>query len=111
MYNWKDTVMNIKQVRRVYNGTELKPVLQAQAEISFKAGYAQSVSDNDNWARETYGYKLGREELKKQVEGVKANAFSVSLFGDREHQLKMDAMVSAYDVVLNLIKEETNGND
>ncbi len=45
------------------------------------------------------------ELLKKQIEGVKANAFSVSLFGDREHQLKMDAMVSAYDVVLNKIKE------
>ncbi len=100
----EDTVMNIKQVREVYNGTELKPVLQAQAGISFKAGYGQSILDNDNWARETYGYKAAREELKKQIESVKANAFSVSLFGNLEHQLKMDAMVNAYEVCLNKIK-------
>ena len=55
--------------------------------------------------------KAVTEELKKQVEGVKANAFSVSLLDGREHQLKMDAMISAYDVVLNLIKEETNGDN
>ena len=55
--------------------------------------------------------KAVREELKKQIEIKKANAFSVSLFGDSNHQLKMDAMVSAYDVVLNLIKEETNGDN
>ena len=45
------------------------------------------------------------KELKKQIEIKKANAFSVSLFGDSNHQLKMDAMVAAYTVVLNLIKE------
>lgn len=44
------------------------------------------------------------EELKKQIEGLRANAFSDSLFGGNEHQLKMDAMVSAYGVVLNKIK-------
>ncbi len=111
-----DTVMNDKDVqgeleKHCYPSPkywdEIDLVRKAQAEISFKAGYTQSVSDNDNWARETYGYKLGREELKKQVEGVKANAFSVSLCDSREHQLKMDAMVSAYDVVLNKIKEMT----
>ena len=115
-----DTVMNDKEVeneleKHCYPSPkywdEIDLVRKAQAEITwdvaFKAGYTQSVSDNDNWARETYGYKLGREELKKQVEGVKANAFSVSLFGDSNHQLKMDAMVSAYDVVLNKIKEMT----
>ena len=115
----KDTVMNDGKIFQEIElrtddfpeeGLQLEPLqiaAEAQAEISFKAGYTQSVSDNDNWARETYGYKAAREELKKQVEGVKANAFSVSLFGDRDHQLKMDAMVSAYDVVLNKIKEMT----
>ena len=47
------------------------------------------------------------EELKRRIEIKRANAFSVSLFGDRDHQLGMDAMVNAYDVVLNLIKEMT----
>ncbi len=112
----EDTVMNDKEVEKELGEhcyprpkywDEIDLVRKAQAEISFKAGYTQSVSDNDNWARETYGYELGREELKKQVEVVKANAFSVSLFGDSNHQLKMDAMVSAYDVVLNKIKEMT----
>ncbi len=51
------------------------------------------------------------EELKKEIEIKRANAFSVSLFGSRDHQLGMDAMVSAYDVVLNIIKEVTNGDD
>ncbi len=55
--------------------------------------------------------KAVREELKKQIEIKKANAFSVSLFGDREHQLGMDAMVNAYDVCLNIIKEVTNGDN
>ena len=45
------------------------------------------------------------EELKKEIDIKRTNAFSVSLFGDREHQIKMDAMVNAYDVVLNLIKD------
>ncbi len=80
-------------------------LLLAQAELSFKAGYGQSILDNDNWAKETYGYKLGREELKKQIEGVKANAFSVSLCDGREHQVSMQAMINAYDVCLNIIKE------
>ncbi len=105
----EDTVMSYEEFIKCSRGGE--DVLAKQAEISFKAGYAQSVSDNDNWARETYGYKLGREELKKQVEGVKVNAFSVSLFGDREHQLKMDAMVSAYMVVLNLIEHLASSTD
>ena len=89
----KDTVMSDKQIVSLLSQhcypppkhwDELDLTRKAQAEISFKAV---------------------REELKKQIEGVKANAFSVSLFGDSNHQLKMDAMVSAYDVVLNKIKE------
>ena len=90
----KDTVMGNKKLQLL--GQQYEDdlptydlnhyLLLAQAEITFKAV---------------------TEELKKQVEGVKANAFSVSLFGDRDHQLKMDAMVSAYEVVLNKIKEMT----
>ena len=44
-------------------------------------------------------------ELKKQVDIMRASAFYESKFGSREHQVKMNAMVSAYTVVLNLIKE------
>ena len=45
------------------------------------------------------------EILKKQIDIRRDNAFSESLFGSLEHQLKTDAMVNTYDVVLNLIKE------
>ena len=41
--NWQDTVMNIKQVRKVYDGVELKPVCEAQAEISFKLGCKEGI--------------------------------------------------------------------
>ena len=41
--NAKDTVMSMKKLRRVYNGVELKPVLEAQADISFKAGMRKVV--------------------------------------------------------------------
>ena len=43
---WEKTVMNIKQVRKFYDGAELKPLLEAQAEltgdIAYKAGEAQA---------------------------------------------------------------------
>ena len=38
MMKAKDKLINMKQLRKLYNGVELKPVLEAQAEISFKAG-------------------------------------------------------------------------
>ena len=79
----------------------------------FNAGFIYGelgVGDNDQESTNRALPKIialipDMELLKKQIEGVKAYAFSESLFGDNEHQLKMDAMVSAYDVVLNLIKE------
>ena len=83
---------------------EIDLTRKAQAEISFKAGYTQSVLDNDNWARETYGYKHGREELKRQIEIKRANAFAESGLGDSEHREGMVAQVRAYTVVLNLIR-------
>ena len=49
--------------------------------------------------------------LKKEIDIKRTNAFSVSLFGDREHQIKMDAMVNAYTVVLNLMKHLTNNKN
>ncbi len=89
----EDTVMNRGEKKRLIiershqqtvGETQEEMLLEAQAEISFKA-----VTD----------------ALKKRIEGVKANAFSVSLFGSREHQLEMQAMVAAYDVCLHLIDE------
>ncbi len=47
--------------------------------------------------------------LKKQIGIKRENAFSVSLFGNTEHQTKMDAMVNAYDVVLKLIENAIGG--
>ena len=44
-------------------------------------------------------------ELKKQVDIMRASAFYESKFGSPKHQFQMQAMVSAYAVVLNLIKE------
>jgi len=40
MSNWKDTVMNLEQLNAIpdWDSQELTPVLEAQAEISFKAG-------------------------------------------------------------------------
>ncbi len=58
-------------------------LLLSQAEISFKA-----VTD----------------ELKKQIEIKRANAFAESGLGDSEHREGMVAQVRAYTVVLNLIK-------
>ena len=45
--------------------------------------------------------------LKKQIGIKRENAFSVSLFGNTEHQTKMDAMVSAYDTALALLDNLT----
>ncbi|KKN74967.1 hypothetical protein LCGC14_0384690 [marine sediment metagenome] len=47
-------------------------------------------------------------ELKEQVDIMRASAFYESKFGSQEHQFQMQAMVSAYDVCLNLIKETTD---
>ena len=45
------------------------------------------------------------EELKKQINIRRDNAFNESLFGSLEHQVGMQSKVRAYDEVLNIIKE------
>ncbi len=53
-----------------------------------------------------YGaYQVGLVDLKKEIDIRRDNVFCESKFGSREHQLRMMAMVDAYDVCLNLIKE------
>jgi len=62
------------------------------------------------WIREYEKEQDDRLEILRKEVGIKrALAFGDSLFGDREHQIKMTAMTSAYDVVLNLIKEMNDG--
>ena len=39
-------------------------------EIFYKAGYEQSVLDNDNWANETYGYRKGIKEVVEWIEAT-----------------------------------------
>ena len=91
----EDTVMERYAVEALERGM---PVRSTRANVGLRVAKAQAGIT----------LKAVTDELKKQVEGVKANAFSVSLFGGREHQLEMTAMVSAYDVVLNKIKEMGN---
>ena len=91
----RDTVMSDNQLYDILgviprDDEDIYDVIKKQAEITLKA-----VTD----------------ELKKQIEGVRANAFSVSLFGGNEHQLKMDAMVSAYTVVLNIMEHLTDSTN
>lgn len=72
--------------------------------------YECRASLTPEWIREYEEEQNDKLEiLRKEIDIKRENAFSVSLFGDREHQVKMDAMVNAYDVVKNLIKEMTNG--
>lgn len=72
----KDTVMNQEQRNRVtspyisHDRFSLdQRLLEAQAEISFKAGYEQSVLDNDEWCHD--GYEAGRKEVVEWVNGNK----------------------------------------
>lgn len=37
--------------------------MNAKDTLIYQAGYSQSISDNDDWAKDTYGYKLGRKEV------------------------------------------------
>lgn len=62
----EDTVMNIKQVRKIYNGVELKPCLKAQAEISFKLGYAEGKKAGVKQS-EVVGFENGRQIGIKEV--------------------------------------------
>ena len=51
---------------------------------------------------ETGGYEL--VILMRQVQEKRDYAFAESMYGRSEHKKEMRAMVSAYDVVLGLIK-------
>jgi hypothetical protein len=55
----KDTVMDFKQFKEVYSGKEWKPVVEIQAEISFKAGML-GVAD---WMKENITWDWPNDEL------------------------------------------------
>lgn len=82
MSNWEDTMMADKELMAIleqhgYTSEKMAIVRKAQAELSFRAGYEQSVLDNDNWARDGYGYKLGIREMAEWIpeliQGIKDN--------------------------------------
>lgn len=68
----EDTVRRITDDdRRYLTGPQLAKLKRdrlAQAEISFNAGYEQSVLDNDNWCRDGFekGRKVGYEQRKSE---------------------------------------------
>ena len=106
MSKWEDTVMSVSQCEKAWqeaekywnlgchDWTKKQAIAEAQAEISFKAGYKQageemnlqstsladlclehrkagyeqSVLDNDNWARQDYGYQLGVREVVEYLD-------------------------------------------
>lgn len=49
--------------------------------------------------------------LRSQIQAKRDDAFNNSLFGSLEHQLQLQSMVNAYDVVLNLIKKALGGKN
>ena len=87
----KDTVMTWKETCECSHNPnqELRErdICEAQAEISFKAGYEQSVLDNDNWAKADYGYKLGMREVMEFIDnliiGIDNCKFEERLNGDK----------------------------
>ena len=61
----KDTVMNIDQLNEIpdWDSQELNPVLKAQAEISFEAGYEQVWKDGIIQQTFDEGKKAGIKEV------------------------------------------------
>ncbi len=53
------------------------------------------------WARGKI--KAQQTKLRREIQKKRDYAFAESAYGSREHKLQLQAMVRAYDVVLNLI--------
>ena len=82
--------------------------LEAKATLSLSEQHitiAEYELHRDNHLAQILAYFPDREELKKQIDIKRDYAFGESLFGSREHQAQMQAAVSTYDLVLNLIKD------
>ena len=46
-----------------------------------EAGYGQSILDNDNWAKDTYGYKLGIREVVEWIQKHEVMSYAASPSG------------------------------
>lgn len=99
MSKWEDTVMSEERIKVIWYGVIstadklpkipdlVSVVAKAQAEISFKVGYEQSVLDNDNWARQDYGYQLGIREVVKWI-GENSWDGSLQHFGSGNYRVQ-----------------------
>jgi len=72
MSNWKDTVMDRTGLPAFCGSNTTKFVLEAQAEISFKAGYKQRKDEELPYYNEEreIGRKAGIREVVEQANGL-----------------------------------------
>lgn len=77
MSKWEDTVMGMNSglVQGLYlKSHQIKEVLEAQAEISFKAGKAQGTFEGVEMCF-NQGKKAGRKEVVEWIEGKRQKFF------------------------------------
>lgn len=73
------------------------------SEFPYKKPYQMGGTDGDPEPRTISSSIYPIDSLKKQIQAKRLEAFNETCYGSREHKLQSQAMMNAYDVVLELI--------
>ena len=78
--NAEDTVMDLTDMGNYSLKIAMTSILKQQAEVSFRAGYEQSVLDNDEWIHD--GYLKGIREVIRYLVSDD-NGLQIEMRGDK----------------------------